>query len=382
MERPDRIGVLVVEDDEDDLKLIQLSLRQEALRVDGAGSCAAARRLLSANSYEVLLVDLQLPDGDGIDLLTLAREKDPDTVAIVLTGHSSTESVIAALHHGAYEYLIKPCPPKLIAAAVRRAAERHRLARALAERSAQLEAVNTDLQGRIRFMENLAHELKNPLSVVQGYTSFLLHRPISDWEPVELERAMQAIQRNSEFMHAMLEELMEATSVHKGKMPLRPEPLDACEEVKHAVDAFRLQAEQKGIRLESECMAGSGVVFEADRHRVRQVLQNLIVNALKFTLSQGRVGVSAKADGDGVQFTVSDTGVGIPKENLERIFDRFFQTDAGQRQKGLGLGLEIAKGIVSMHGGRIWAESAVGQGSSFHVTFPVRTAIATPVGKP
>lgn len=389
--------VLVVDDQQEDLDLIRAVLEPAGFRVATAESCREARRRLREGSYEVLIVDLQLPDGDGLDLLTLAREKDPHTVALVLTAHASTETAVAALRRGAYNYLSKPCPAELLLAAVKRAAERQRLESSLAERNAELAGINQDLDRRVqdatrhifflnerlkrfvvqlmetneaqvRFMENVVHELKNPLFVVSGYATFLLSKPPAEWDHNDVRTALLAIERNSGSLHALLEELMEATRISGHKIELRRESVDSRQEASEAVESYRPQALAKGVSISIE--GTEGLRIDADRNRLRQVLSNLLSNAIKFTPAGGSVTVSVRQEGTSARFSVRDSGVGIPQADLTRIFERFYQADPGRLQKGLGLGLEITKGLVQLHGGRIWAESEPGRGATFHFTIP------------
>jgi two-component system phosphate regulon sensor histidine kinase PhoR len=168
----------------------------------------------------------------------------------------------------------------------------------------------------------------------------------------------------------MVEELLELSRIESGQAPLRLVPTPVEEVVVPPVDRLRHQAERAGLELIFLLPPDAFQVL-ADGERARLVLTNLVHNAVKFTPPGGRVTVAARPDGDEVVFSVQDTGVGIPSDDLPRIFERFYKADRARSGGGTGLGLAIAKHIVQGHGGRIWAESVEGQGSTFYFTLPM-----------
>jgi len=171
-----------------------------------------------------------------------------------------------------------------------------------------------------------------------------------------------------------VEELLELSRIESGQAPLRLAPTSVAEVMIPPVERLRPQAERAGLALEIELPPRLPHV-STDVDRARLVLTNLVHNAIKFTPPGGRITVAVRQDGDEVIFSVHDTGVGIPAEDLPRIFERFYKADRARSGGGTGLGLAIAKHIIQGHGGRIWAESVEGQGSTFYFILPV--AIAT-----
>ncbi|TBR21113.1 response regulator, partial [bacterium] len=256
MSHQPRLRILVVDDESADVELHRSILEAAGYQVATAASVRQARKALAERPHQLLLTDLRLPDGDGMALLEDAHAADPHAAAVVLTGFSSVENAVTALKAGAYDFLPKPCPEERLAASVHRAAERYELSRTLASRTGELETMNTELDRRVkdatqeifslneklkrtvsdlvevnrrqaRFLEDMAHELKNPLSVVIGYTSFLLRRPMSEWTEEELERSLQSVTRNANHLHALIEELLDSARLAGRKMVLQPEALDA-----------------------------------------------------------------------------------------------------------------------------------------------------------
>jgi signal transduction histidine kinase len=172
----------------------------------------------------------------------------------------------------------------------------------------------------------------------------------------------------AERVAAMLDTLMDISEAEVGAMRLSRERLDLAEVVRDAVTLYSDVAEDKHIALQSQC--APGVCVSADRNRMRQVVANLLDNAIKYTPPGGRVEVQTALDGAAAVLSVADTGAGIPAGELPRIWERLYRGDASRSERGLGLGLSLVKAIVEAHGGRVEATSASGQGSTFVVRLP------------
>jgi two-component system phosphate regulon sensor histidine kinase PhoR len=170
----------------------------------------------------------------------------------------------------------------------------------------------------------------------------------------------------------MATELLELTRIESGQVPLETKPLTPSKLLNSAADRMRAQAERAGLILRVE-VPNRIPMIQADPSRLEQVLVNLIHNAIKFTRPGGVVELSASVEGEFVRFTVRDNGAGIPEDDLERIFERFYKADHARSGGGTGLGLSIARHIVEAHGGKIWAESAEGRGSTFFFIVPAST---------
>jgi len=217
----------------------------------------------------------------------------------------------------------------------------------------------------------MAHEVKNPLAVVWGYASYLLKRPIEEWTPEDLKRSLESIRRNAQHIQAMIEELLDSSRIDSHKVTLSCSRFAANGVVREAAEGLRLQAEDRGLTLRAECPAADVHVF-ADENRLRQILLNLIVNAIKFTPRGGRIAVRLASEEEGAHFCVEDTGRGLTPEQIQRVFERFYQADTPETRSGLGLGLHIVHGLVTLHEGRVWVESAPGKGSKFHFILPAQ----------
>jgi CheY-like chemotaxis protein len=230
----------------------------------------------------------------------------------------------------------------------------------------QLEAAS---KAKSEFLANMSHELRTPLNAILGFSELLLDAPAGTYDGEQTATYLSTIHENGAHLLGLINDILDLSKVEAGRMDLYPEAFDLARLVDQAIAAVGSLAERKSIALWADAATGEVV---ADEGKLKQVLLNLLSNAIKFTPEGGRVGVEARHSDDGVAIVVADSGIGIPPEQLDRIFEEFHQVDgsAGRRAGGTGLGLALTKRFIEMHGGRVWAESVLGQGSRFHVTLP------------
>jgi signal transduction histidine kinase len=211
-------------------------------------------------------------------------------------------------------------------------------------------------------LDNVAHDLRTPMMRLRAAAEAGLR------EGGDPREALADCLEESERVVAMLDTLMDISEAEVGAMRLARERLELAEVVAGAVSLYADLAEAKGVALVNRCPAG--VCVSADRNRLRQVVANLIDNAIKYTPAGGRVEVDASVEGSQAGLTVRDTGIGIPPSELPRIWERLYRGDASRSERGLGLGLSLVKAIVEAHGGRVEARSVPGEGSTFLVRLP------------
>lgn len=225
------------------------------------------------------------------------------------------------------------------------------------------------LATRDEFLGIVSHDIRNMLSGVVSLAALISRLVARGDRPDQILSYAQRIQRAAGRMDRLVGDLVDVASIHAGMLAVTREVADASHVVAEAVDTFHALASAAGISLEADPVPSPSTgAFDPDR--VLQVLANLLGNAIKFTPAGGKVVVRLERTGDELAFAVIDTGIGIAEDKLEHIFERFLQVDATDR-RGLGLGLYISKCIVQGHGGRIWAESRLGEGSAFHFTLPI-----------
>jgi two-component system phosphate regulon sensor histidine kinase PhoR len=231
----------------------------------------------------------------------------------------------------------------------------------------RLETVRRD------FVSNISHELRTPLASLRALTETLQGGAITD--PQAGPRFLERMFTEVDALTQMSQELLDLSRIESGQVPLAPQTISPRELLQSAADRMKMQAERAGLEVHLECPDDLPGV-RADPSRLEQVLVNLIHNAVKFTKPGGEIVLSAdvaaegEAAGHEVRFAVRDTGMGIPADDVPRIFERFYRVDKSRAGGGTGLGLSIARHIVEAHGGRIWVESIEGQGSTFSFSIP------------
>ncbi|MCU0227068.1 MAG: ATP-binding protein [Bryobacterales bacterium] len=237
----------------------------------------------------------------------------------------------------------------------------------LRQRTAELEAVNA---AKTKFLSNMSHELRTPLNTICGFVELLLEQgagPLTQRQ----HRYLQNIDASANHLIRVVSDVLDLSRIAAGRVQITAEPLSLVEIVDEAVAAFLPMATEHEVTLSAS--VPEGLVAHADRQRMRQVLSNLISNAIQFTPAGGAVTVTAQQGDARLHLTVSDTGIGIPPEHQERIFEEFEQVHHPEfrpKERGSGLGLAITRQFVQLQGGAIHVESAPGKGSTFFVQLP------------
>lgn len=227
----------------------------------------------------------------------------------------------------------------------------------------RLETVRRD------FVSNLSHELRTPLASLKALAETLQEGALDD--PPAARRFVDQIQIEVDALTQMANELLELSKIESGRFTLDRSPVAASHLLRSVAQRMQVQVERANIILRVEC-AEDLPKIQVDAQRLEQVLINLIHNAVKFTRPGGEVVLCAEAAPGEIRFSVRDTGVGIPPDEVSRIFERFYRVDKSRTGRGTGLGLSIAKHIVEAHRGKIWAESIEGRGSTFFFSIPTK----------
>ena len=233
-------------------------------------------------------------------------------------------------------------------------------------------SIETAQKSRREFVANVSHELRTPLTSIQGYVETLIEDPHPS--PETTREFLGVILKNASRMNRLTEDLLALASVESPDYKLSLQPIRANVLLQDAVDSIGGIVVGSGVKLQSSGAPDSLVMADADA--MHQVFGNLLENSLKYAKSGKRIRASARQLATEVQFTIEDFGPGIASEHLERIFERFYRVDKARSREagGTGLGLAIVKHIVHAHGGRIWAESELGNGAQFHFTLPLAPA--------
>jgi signal transduction histidine kinase len=363
--------VLLIEDNPGDADLVRLRLVESnpAVDVSCAKRLADGLESLEREAPSLILLDLNLPDSQGAETFRKILEKAPGVPVVILSGQDDQALAIKALHHGAQDYLFKGrLTSSDLDRAMRYAVERQALLRSQEmSRKQQLDFKN-------QFLSHVSHELRTPLTCIHQYVTILLDGLAGEVKPEQREH-LNTILRSVNQLGAMVRDLLEAARAESGKITLDLRCMSLEELIRLAVAMVRGTATQKGVGIEVG-FEGSIPFVLADPDRVLEVLINLVDNAVKFTPAEGSVTVQAGrmvSDPGFICISVSDTGRGISPEARSLIFERLYQDPnaVDNNRKGLGLGLFIAKELVTLHGGRIWVASDGATGSTFSFTLPL-----------
>lgn len=247
------------------------------------------------------------------------------------------------------------------------------------EREEQKELLEKAVRTRDEVLAVASHDLKNPLSGIRLNTSLLNKMDWSLQNEPKFRSGLDRIRRFTDQMERMIQDILDVNKIELGHFGVETKPVDALDLARDAIEDFGESARAKDIQLEFH-REKEPLWVQADRGQAQRVLSNLLGNAIKFTQKGGKVVLTVTHDEKFAKFEVSDTGPGISPDLLPHVFNRYWQAKETAR-KGTGLGLAIAKGIVEAHGGRIWVESVVGQGSRFSFTFPIAQGLVAPVSQ-
>ena len=355
----DRANILVIDDEmgpRESLKMI-LKPYYNVYTVERGGE---AIEMLNQVPVDLVTLDLKMPGLSGTKVLEKIKQHDPDIEAIIITGYGSMNTAVEGLRLGAFDYIAKPFDVNHILALIRRALQR---------RSARLELRNV----KSEFLANVSHELRTPLSVVIGFVSILLDQLIGQLTE-EQHRVLEKVYKNSGDLLELIDNVLTLTSLNAGELVLVEEEFDVGMVLRECVRRYEKPLEEKGIRLSIESPP-AGVRAVGDANKVGRVVQNLLHNAIKFTPGGTITLKVRKSPQQGmVEVEIVDTGMGMPEEQIERMFQPFQQMDTSLRRQfsGLGLGLTLARRLTDFLGGTLEIKSRRNLGTHALLSIPCR----------
>lgn len=364
------IRVLLIDDDDDDALLTRALLAEASggpYRVEHVLTASAGEARLEAGELDVCLLDYQLGEVGGLDVLRRVRTGGVDTPILMLTGAAAHEVDVAASEAGADDYLVKGrIDAQLLERAIRYAIARRAIEHEVRKRNAELDALNRE---KNTLLGMAAHDLRNPIGVVLGYATFVRDE-IDTLPRKDVLDMLGSIQRSSEHMLRLIDELLDLSSIDAGTLVLHTKRRPLGPIVRQCVADLGPIAAQKSIGL--DVVIDGDPPVAVDDERFLQVATNLVGNAIKYSERGKRVRVLVAGSEAGVRLTVQDEGVGIAPGTLARLFEPF---RPGRRtgtagEKSTGLGLAIVQRIVEAHAGRISVTSELGRGSVFQVSLP------------
>lgn len=401
------VNILIVDDEPRNLLVLEAILVDPSYRLVRATSGEEALAALASHEFALVILDVRLPTLSGFEVAQLvhARRKTAHTPIIFLSAYYAEDSrIVDAYTSGAVDYLPKPVNADILRSKVAVFAELYRRGRALEAEIAQrrkaqeeLSELNRSLDERVQartaelqtserllfeagrrkdeFLATLAHELRNPLAPVRNAAEIL------KLEPGQSQRAAWAtelIARQVQYLSRLIDDLMDVSRITQGRIQLRRERVSINDVLGDAIEIVTPQIEAAGVQFVAQ-LADEPLMLHADRTRLAQSFSNLLSNAAKYTDRGGSIELTVEHSEQNVRVSVRDTGIGIPPERLESVFEMFAQVDSAVSRShgGLGIGLSLARRLIAMHGGTISAHSeGVGRGSCFTVELPLDKAEA------
>jgi signal transduction histidine kinase len=387
-----RHTLLVVDDEPDVVKSVKDLLRLD-YRVLGATRATDAMEMMAKEEVHLVMTDQRMPEMTGVEFLKRVRGQYPEAVRLLFTGYADIRAVIDAINQGnVYRYITKPWDPDELQTVIREAAERfdliverNRLFALLQEQNRNLETANSELKRandlKQAFIQVASHELRTPLTILLGITRLTADAvppdsPVRPWVG-RIEQAGQRLQH-------LVNQIVNMLAAGQFEAIVERRPTDMPTLLKQAADDVRPFIELRHQTLEIDLPPDLGSA-EVEGDKIRDSVNHLLLNAIKFTKDGGRISLNARPMDDSIELKVSDTGAGIEPHCIDRLFEPFFtgfdvsRHSSGQYEfgrKGIGLGLSLVKAFVQMHGGTIRVESELGRGTTFIIRLP-RTAPAS-----
>ena len=385
--------ILVVDDNEDLVEMLSAVLSLEGYDPIPAYSGQEAVNAMNDHDPVLVLLDRSLPDFDGLDVCARIKAVDPARFlpVIMVTAAAHRDDKLVGLAKGVDDYITKPFDMEELVAKVRvmlriKATEDklrlrteelgrlHEAEKAMVKRLTELDSLKS------QFIATASHELRTPLSIIKGFSNLLLRRDDFGFDrPTEVEY-LQLIDSQVNALTSLVDDMLSASRIESGRVRLQRERLELVPMITRVLRAFAVTAGGRQISIALE-QADPAVAY-ADSQHAEQVFVNLVSNAIKYSYDGGSVRVFVQNDEEQVTVGVRDCGVGIPPDQLGQLFTKFTRLDNPRTVEagGTGLGLFIARNWIEANGGRIWAESAEGAGSTFSFTLPrFREEIVAPI---
>jgi signal transduction histidine kinase len=449
MSQEKKVRILVVDDEESLLAVLSQVLNRDGFDVITARSAEEALEVFQKDPFPLVITDIVMHGMTGIDLLESINKDHPETQVIVMTSYASLDTAIMALRSGAYDYLFKPFEDlTVISAAAARASNsikliaenkflleklkrmNSELENRIDERTNELAQINESLKREIEtrkvieidltrakenaveanlakseFLANMTHELRTPLNHIIGFTEVVVEKKFGELNE-DQDKYLQNVLKSSQHLLTLITDILDYSKYDTGNLKLERSEFKLVPFLQECISIFREEAFKKNIQISLNAKDSPGIA-NVDQQKFKQIIYNLLSNALKFTPKNGKIHVTVKevnvisrpgfrqsdstskqiikkVDQEavdttnnlqtGVEVSVSDTGIGLKPDDLNRIFNRFEQIDGskGRGYTGAGLGLALTKALVELHGGAINAESAgVGKGCTFKLIFPL-----------
>ncbi len=370
----EKVLSLLVVDDEEGMRMgVRRSLRHFSMKTEETGevvkldvteaaSGEEAIILMKKSPPDIVLLDNKMEGISGIEVLHWINGKDLDLMAIMITAYASIETAISATKQGAYDFLSKPFTPAELKVSVRQAVAHLMTLRQARELEREKKRV------RFQFISVLAHELKAPLGAIEGYL-YLLRDGIGLDDPAVYDRVVDRSLLRLGGMRKLIYDLLDLTRLESGQKKRELSDVNVLDCAGSSMETMKTEADRRGITISLES-ADEEVIITADRGELEIIFNNLISNAVKYNRDNGSVAVRVENEKEQVRISVSDTGIGMSEEEVEKLFGEFvrIKNENTRNILGSGLGLSILRKTASLYNGEVTVDSTPDVGSTFTVT--------------
>jgi signal transduction histidine kinase len=375
--------ILVVDDNEDLVEMLSAVLSLEGYEPIPAYNGREAIDAMQTHQPHLVLLDRGLPDADGLDICERIKALDPMRFlpVIMVTAKAHRDDKLAGLAKGVDDYVTKPFDMDELVAKVRGMLRIKTIEDKLRQRTDELARLHAAEQAMVvrlteldtlksQFIATASHELRTPLSIIKGFTNLLIRSEDFGFDRATELQYLKLIDSQVNALTSLVDDMLSASRIESGRVRLQRERVELLPLVERVLTTFIISAAERHIDVGIE-VADDAVVY-ADPQHVEQVFVNLMSNAIKYSFDESRVRVSVRSDQEYVTIAVADEGVGIAPEQMDQLFTKFTRLENPRMVEagGTGLGLFIARNWVEANGGRIWAESMPGRGSTFSFTLP------------
>ena len=384
--------ILFVDDEPDFVGLAKNFLERCSHTVYTAGSGSEALKILEQKKDEIalLITDIRMPGMNGLELMEKALALKDDLQPIIITAFGDMDNVVEAMRQGAVNYLKKPIDLEELEVAVDKCIEKIELIRELEDKKeAQLslaleakEAAEAANRTRNEFLANMNHELKTPLNHIIGFTQLLVDKNFGDLNDAQIEH-LNDVLKSGRHLLSLINDILDLARIGADKLELALSEVNLRILLENCLLMVKDKVAKHRIQLTKQ-IEDIPEIITADERRLKQVLFNILSNAVKFTPDGGKIhltairfkGMDNQSKGDFIEISIRDTGKGINKKDQNCIFDPFKQVDGSnsRRYQGAGLGLALTKRLIGLHGGSIRVQSeGEGKGSVFHLLIPTQS---------
>ena len=376
------INILLIEDNPGDARLVEILLLESDFsdfKITNKVTLSEGLEALSNNDYDVVLLDLTLPDSRGFETLEKLIDETPEVNVIVMTGLADKALGLKAVQKGAQDFLMKGgFDSDMLSKTLRYAIERKNVLVKLAAATRARDVAEESARMKEHFIANISHEMRTPMNAILGMSNLLAQTNLSG----EQSEFVGSIKQSSEILLGVINDILEISTIQNGKMAFERKDFDLHEVMTNLINVMQYKRAEKNLEFQLHLDPRVPQIVSGDKLRINQVLFNIAGNSVKFTDSGFiRISVHLLENDERMhwlRFEIEDSGIGIPSNKLDAIFETFTRIISKERLfEGTGLGLSIVKNLVVSQGGRVWAESTLGKGSTFFVEIPLFKAEGT-----